>query len=378
MALAPQHVRIFFLNNWFNGGADPISKGDPRTAESFIRTCRLAQTAGATINLTNWYGPWKDPEKQMADFAATLQRLVRDEKLSAIRYVTVQNEVNDSDDKVPMPVYDRLYLALDENLKKLGLREQIHIVAGDLVSTNQREWMTHIGEKLAALSDGYSIHAYWDKLQRRLRESREMLDALPREQQRPLFVTEFGVRGKRPQPRIEPGTDDAGVPIADTPQQAAQLAWFNLDALNRGYAGTVIWTMEDAWYDRLMPYGVLGAAKDNWPTKPGYHVLRLLTHTTQPGWRTLKIEGESDHLTLAACGVANHLTLFVLNHTTNPTTTTLAGLPANTTPHLITWNADGHATLKRGEPLKINSAGQMRLPLCPLMLVTLTTESFDP
>src|SRR5881628_2233588 len=31
--LAPQHVRIFCLLKWFDGGADPISKGDPRTAE---------------------------------------------------------------------------------------------------------------------------------------------------------------------------------------------------------------------------------------------------------------------------------------------------------------------------------------------------------
>src|SRR5689334_1793260 len=70
--LAPQHVRIFYLQRWFNGTEDPISQGDPHTADSFIRTCRLAQKAGATINVTNWYGPWVDIPKQIDEFAVTL------------------------------------------------------------------------------------------------------------------------------------------------------------------------------------------------------------------------------------------------------------------------------------------------------------------
>ena len=74
--LAPQHVRVFFMQHWFDGRADDISMGDPRMAESFIRTCRLAQRAGASINVTHWRGPWPEPEKQMAAFAATLESLV--------------------------------------------------------------------------------------------------------------------------------------------------------------------------------------------------------------------------------------------------------------------------------------------------------------
>jgi hypothetical protein len=60
IALAPQHVRVFFHHNWLLGKDDSISKDDRRIGESFIRTCRLAQRAGATINLTDWYGPWND------------------------------------------------------------------------------------------------------------------------------------------------------------------------------------------------------------------------------------------------------------------------------------------------------------------------------
>src|SRR5690349_15012031 len=55
LALRPQHVRVFVLKQWFDGRADPISKGDPRTAVSFFRVVQLAQAAGATVNLTYWY-----------------------------------------------------------------------------------------------------------------------------------------------------------------------------------------------------------------------------------------------------------------------------------------------------------------------------------
>src|SRR5687768_6849543 len=66
VALRPQHVRIFYRQEWFSGGADNVSKDDPRMAESFIRQCRLAQQAGASINVTHWHGPWPEPDQQMA------------------------------------------------------------------------------------------------------------------------------------------------------------------------------------------------------------------------------------------------------------------------------------------------------------------------
>src|ERR1035441_5875264 len=42
-ALAPQHVRIFVMTDWWRPGNEPMR-------ESFVRTCQLAQAAGATIN----------------------------------------------------------------------------------------------------------------------------------------------------------------------------------------------------------------------------------------------------------------------------------------------------------------------------------------
>ena len=382
LALRPQHVRLFYRQEWFSGGQDNVSKGDPRMAESFVRQCRLAQRAGASINITHWRGPWPEPEKQMGAFAATLEQLVRGEKLTAIRYVTVQNEVNTT--KIAMETYNGLYRALDAELKQRSLRDQIQIVSGDLVQDDQRKWFANLGENLAGVSDGYSIHIYWDywdtpKLVRRISEVPKIVDALPREQQRPLFVTEFGVRGRREKPSMEPGNHDDGTPIAMKPLQAMQLAWFQMEAMNRGYVATIIWTLEDAWYDRFMPYGVIGAATDGFPLKPGYHMLRLFTHTIQPSWRAMKVEGDPNgRIVAAARGPNGEFTVVALNQIEAPQRIVLTGLPRDRQLYALGWNHDdGRGRLWFSGSMKMPS-GRIVVTLPPHGIAAFTTVDPKP
>jgi hypothetical protein len=245
-----------------------------------------------------------------------------------------------------------------------------------------------LGSRLADVSDGYSIHTYWDYwdtpwFYRRLTETRAAWDALPAQQRRPLFVTEFGVRGYRQDKKVEPGTFGDGKPIADTPLQASQLAWFTLEALDRGFVSMVVWTMEDAWYDRLMPYGLVGHAKDNWPLKPAYHVMRLFTHTCKPGWRAMKIAGSKATVSVAAVRSDDgaHFTAYALNQSFQPITMTLAGLPTGGTPlRPVVWNGDKEGTGKVAttQPVSISRGGEVKLELKARSMIALTTEPFEP
>ena len=176
IALHPQHVRIFCLLDWFTAAGDSeIAKGDPRIRESFIRTVRLAQRAGASVNLTLWYGFWQTPDESARKFADILRDLVEDEHLTAIQYVTLGNEPNDHEDKISIDLYNENYRALNRELRRVGLRDRIKIISGDLVATNQQRWIANLGGNLADVSDGYSTHMYWDywdpaKLLRRVSE----------------------------------------------------------------------------------------------------------------------------------------------------------------------------------------------------------------
>ncbi len=306
IALHPQHVRIFCLLDWFTPAGDPqIAKGDPRVRESFIRTVRLAQQAGATVNLTLWYNFWKTPEKSAADFADVLRELIEDEHLTAIQYLTLGNEVNSSDDKISIDIYNRTYLALDRELKRAGIRDRIKIVSGDLVYLNQEIWFDDLAMNLSKASDGYSVHIYWDywdtaKILRRISEVQKIASTQPASEQRPLFVTEFGTRGHQMPKEREPGRFSDGTPLGDTSVPGIQCAWLMLEALNRGYVATVEWECFDAWYDQYMHYGLLGGVQTGWKIRPAYHMLQLFTHTTQPGWQAMQVSGSADNISIAA------------------------------------------------------------------------------
>ena len=225
----------------------------------------------------------------MKRFVEILAMLVNDEHLDAIRYVSVGNESNSYEGKITTERYNACYLAMDRELRRVGFRDRIQIISGELVATNQERWFANLATNLSGISDGYSVHMYWDywdtaKLRRRVSEVPGIVDALPAGTQRPLYITEFGVRGKESEAH-EPGFASDGRPICDTPEQAMQIAWLMLEAINRGYVATAQWDCYDAWYDHFMNYGLIGDVKSGWKLRPAYHVLRLFTHTTQPGWR---------------------------------------------------------------------------------------------
>src|SRR5205809_660914 len=76
--LRPQFVRVFMVPEWKQGKPDGVNKqGDPRMWESFLRTLRLAQRAGANVTLTTWYAQPSKPEESARETVATLVDLVR-------------------------------------------------------------------------------------------------------------------------------------------------------------------------------------------------------------------------------------------------------------------------------------------------------------
>lgn len=378
--LAPQHVRIFVLLQWFIGEKDPISKGDPRTRESFLRTVRLAQRAGATINLTLWYGPFPEPEKSARQFAAVLQNLIREQKLTAIKFITIQNEVNGDEGKFPMDRYDRFYRALDSALRELHLRNQLKIIGGDLVYMHQEDWFNNMAQHLSDVLDGYSVHIYWNywdtaRMLQRICEVPPIVATLPAVDRKPLYITEFGVRGHR-KPDEPPGNDDAGHVITDTTMGAAQVGWFMMEAMNRGYVATVQWDAYDGVYDKTMHFGVIGPVTTGWPLRPGYHLLRLITHTIRPGAEPMQITGAYDGLCVSAMrGERGQWTILTMNYGEQPRRLTINGLPPEVnTLHHWTWNADGSGTTaQRGEDHADSCSLHATLP--PLSLIDWTTRN---
>jgi hypothetical protein len=338
VALAPDHVRVFW---------DP--DGDPDRTASFERVVELAQRAGATINVTWWHGPYPDPDVQMKAFADQLAHLIQDRQLDGVRAITIQNEVNST--SIPQATYQELYRSLDGHLRALGLRDRIAFVCGDLIRDGQRSWLEYMAANMADVCDAYSIHIYWDyfdtsKLVDRLTEVRALVDALPAAGQKPLEVTEFGVRGEMADGEPQPGRYSDGQLLGRTNENGFQHAWFNILAARLGYVSTLKWDVYFAMYDNnLQYYGMIGIPPE-WFLKPVYFATQAFTRTTEPGWDIARVSGEQAFgLVSALRGPRGDTTVFALNKDSAARSYSVSGLPPGVPFRLVVWHGEGDGRL---------------------------------
>jgi hypothetical protein len=252
-----------------------------------------------------------------------------------------------------------------------------------LLQKNEGAWFQNMATELADVCDGYSVHMYWeypqaaDYLRRRMGEIATIQAELPTQERHPLYITEFGIRGKDWHTRgNEPGFFDDGTPVAQSWVYALQIGWLMTEATRRGFVATVQWEAYDVGYPRIrMHYGMLGEARDGWPLRPSYQVLRLFTHTSAPGWRALQLEGESSDVALAAVqGPKGELTVMALNHSSAAQPISLAHLPPNLVFRRLLWTAADKERLNDSGDLA-GGAASLELTLPPRSLTTLASGS---
>ena len=389
IALEPQLVRIFFNTSaWEN--QDRL--------DSFVRTVRLADRANAEINIT-WQGStFAFAMRNMDRFAELLASLLADGSIERL-WVTMFNEPNTT--QRTLPEYEQVYRLLQRELRARGTRDHVRFMGGDLirstVGASQAEWFRYMAANMGDLLDAWSVHVYWDfwdpdKIDERLlREVRTIFSAIPAPRRRPLYITEFGVRGMEGfegERSFEPGFWPDGTPMSATNAAAFQQAWFNLRSAQLGYSGTVKWDVYPAKYDAgTQDHASLGPAAQGWPVRPVYRVLQLLTLTIRPrGGSIVEVVPSSgadrSKLLTAYISPANDVTILGLHADGGaiPTTSnalvpySVGGLPPNTFFRLLLWNGDGSGTIVDKAFLATDSSGTVEFsaPLDSVFALTNT------
>ncbi|HEX6700426.1 MAG TPA: hypothetical protein VF101_06800, partial [Gaiellaceae bacterium] len=348
-ALGPQMARLFF---------NPDAVDDPDLLNSFRKSVQLAQDTladGGTINITlQALGPnvIKKHPTAVKDFAAELVRQVRDAHIDKLRWVTLRNEPNGSS---PMDKndYANAYREIDGQLRADGVRPPLQIMAGDLLLNNQLDWFQFIGKNMANIVDAYSIHVYWDyrsptKIDDRILGVRDIVNGLG-DAKKPLYVMEYGARGDKAPDGSEPGNTAAGDPVVDTNLNAFQRAWFALQAVKKGFRGTVAWDAYFAKYDATpQDYSLIGPP-DDWTRRPAFRALRLLIKAVRPGWKGVNVVGVSDTERIVGFTDGHDVTVAGLDiggaqqdsGSSASRSYTIGGLPGNTSFGLWFWNRDG-------------------------------------
>jgi hypothetical protein len=380
-----------------------------------MNTIALAQHAGANVNLTWWHGPYfRDPDNPsdagflgkdfMERFAGVIEE-ARNKNLDCVTHVTIQNEVNSHDigkekkAAASMAVYNRLYRLLDEALRSRPdprdpsrtLRESLRLVGGDLVAggpsdipgSDQVDWLRFMQRNMADVLDGYSIHVYWtsgdyDKLEGRLDRLLDLIEDL--RITKPLYVTEFGVRGAdgtKDDRLFDPGTLH-GENIEDSAETAFQHAWFNALAPQYGIVGLAKWACYRVDGPKRRPerdWGLVCGAAKQFSQSPTYFMTLLFNRLTSPGWKAAGLGRAADTLVSVFSGPDGEQSAVVLNRRDEPATVEIEKLEPNGTYSAAVWNRNGKGAINNLERVTADSDGTTTVNVPPSGLVALSTRS---
>jgi hypothetical protein len=429
-ALQPHLVRVFYNDNW-DGNWNGLFPDWEQNYASFVQVVRLAQEAGATIDISfqNLGNARTVPGPAMAKFADVLEDLVRNHGLTNVRWAEVGNEPNSGGAAaVSLEEFNVLVRTLDQELRARGLRDQLRLMGPGLVenagvaSRTHYVWMQWIAANMGDLFDAWAQHVYWfyndaGRLEYRLRDAWHLHnEVLPPEQRKPTYMMEYGIRGIATcgtKPSIA-NTYYAGDPacpeIWRTNIGGFQQLWFAIGSAQLGYTGAAKWDAYWGVYDRTLNppqvYWTVGPASEGSPLTPSYHALALLFHTTVPGWQVVRmapwdesdwgvdtygIEGHSSKDTpekeLAAyTGPNGELTILGLDtkgralngpSAEPPSVYSVGGLPASTAFNLVLWNATGNGENSLAVPVTTDAAGVARfeVPLHAAFSLTTVTVS---
>ncbi len=384
-ALHPQFSRIFFT---------PQAFADPDKMQSFVRTVLFAQSTGTTINITWQGGTLSVAAGTVQKFANVLLDLVRNRGVTNLRWLTLQNEPNRT--RMTMQQYETQYRELDPYIQ--SIRGQVRYMGGDLVrgpdasAPNQAAWFQYMATRMYDILNAYSVHIFWDywdtqKLVLRLKEVRAIVNALPQQARKPIYVTEYGVRGQRVfngAPQVDPGVWDDGSAIGQTNVSAFQQAWFDVLAANLGYVATSKWDSYFGRYDNgSQAYYFIGDPQNGWPLYPLYNLVQLLTTTVKREWRVAAVDSVSatSRLIGAYLGKNGQQTIIGLDtmgaqlNTVSPTLVsyTIAGLPPSKTLQLAVWNQAGDGLVAPARLVATDAAGVAKITIPQQAVFVLTT-----
>ena len=414
-----------FLSSWAYPGGQNYN---PTMIASFYQVVQLAQAAGAQVEI-NWVSITHPPnvtdqqeetyiDSDMQTFADTVNDLVKNHGITAIKYLAIQNEPSTvkwlNAEKPEFPLYKYAYQQLENDLDRYGIRGQFKYMGDGLVLNSvEKEWYDYMSTEMNDLLDGWSEHIYWDyfdpgKITSRLQGIVAMVQAEKDAGRptKPIFVTEYGVRGvktyngvalKDPDP-YKNGTltataagdyinaDGTLTPINETNVAAWEQAQMNLEAVNDGFAGLSKWDFYRAQYDfSYQDFSLIGylsnpsEGQDQWPLRPAYYMEWLMAHTAGQHSQVLGQHGSADALLFTPFrGPSGDLTLFGLNSeypATSAASISVGDLPANTTFNVLVWNSDGSGKVTSLGTVNSGPNGFVSFSAPVQGLTALTTEA---
>ena len=292
--MAPDYVRMFFWYNDWNPSLDAETfTWESDNMLSHYRTLDLYQELGARVNVcgVEWAveDPWANPERLARAIGALLEHLIVDRGYTCIQDYTLTNEPDIFFARaVERPAQDfdlfvELHRHVAAEFERRGL--ELNIVGSD--DGHNRVWFAHCVQHEAYydLSDLFASHFYFSSeampLVRHVIEDRiALLEARAGDGPRKDFIiAELGFSDERTQP---PSINPL---MREYPYALMSMSTF-MDSLNAGTAAWSIWCVHEMYYpggQAPMGFGLWDFDPPEWPVRPVYHALALMTRNSNAG-----------------------------------------------------------------------------------------------
>jgi hypothetical protein len=367
IALQPNMARIFI-----NGSA--FLAANPDRLASFYRTADLARRAGSQI-IVNWQGGILTTTN-MQRFSEVVLDLLKNRGHERL-WVSLFNEPNTTTG-ITTEVYESSWRTFDARMHAAGVRDRLSYMGAEITLDKQAAWFAFLSTRMGDLLDAWSVHIYWDwwdtpKITSRFAGIRALVAAIPAEQRRPLYVSEYAVRGLKNcggVAQVDPGSWSDCTPLTQTVANGWHHAWLSLASSRFGYLGALKWDSYWGKYDNgTQAYYMLGSPLVGWPAYPVYWTTRLLTMTTRPGWAVLGGGLDGEHkLVTAYAGPAGELSVIGMD-TGDPefkladelADYTIGSLPPSATFRVVTWNGATVGALADEGVIVANADGVVHL-----------------
>lgn len=289
--MEPDYVRMFFWYNDWNSLLDAETfTWDSDNMLSHYRTLDLYQRLGARVNVcgVEWAvkDPWENPEQLARAIGALLQHLVVDKGYTCIQDYTLTNEPDIffarsvEREAQSFDTFVQLHQCVAAEFERRGLH--LNIVGSD--DGNNRSWFERCVENDAyfELADLFASHFYFPlnvvPMMSHIMEDRVVL-LKARVPEKKFIIGELGFADAR----MKPPADNPL--MGEYPYALLAMSTF-MDALNAGVAGWSIWCVHEMYYpggNTPMHFGLWDFAPPEWPVRPIYHALALVTRNSKAG-----------------------------------------------------------------------------------------------
>ncbi len=326
-------LRAYWYCQGYDSAGDPIYDWDSARMKKLYRLLDYCESRNVPVILGEWDDPASDEDRQ--DVASdrlqsyeiqetdprwsvlicdSIEHLVKRRRYTCLKYYNLINEPNGGwSGCADFGRWKQGVLNLDQEMKRRGLNEQLHIIGPDVTWQKDHYWIELSVQQIPGTLAAYEVHEYAPiadvengELENHFRFKKRYIERYdPQGKTKPFFMGEVGMGARGP---VEPrGGEDSHPRIYDH-IYGVWMADYLVQCSRAGMDGAIAWMLDDAMHimkdkqsawpdlDRVLwkKWGFFNSMAeeigypDDAALRPWFYTWSLMSRSLPPGSRMVR------------------------------------------------------------------------------------------